>query len=104
MASADELVRDSSPPYYKDFRPRHLSMKCGIHDFFAFDCSGVPNSHHAIPFSMQVAEFQSWEPATPTDGDGMLRWEWDTEGLWLGIMVSRDWGETNAVICCLSCM
>jgi hypothetical protein len=35
----------------------------------------------------QVAEFESWENASPKEGDGVLRWEWETEGLWLGIMV-----------------
>ena len=37
--------------------------------------------------SQQIAEFETWEIASPKDGDGILRWEWDTEGLWLGIMV-----------------
>ena len=34
-----------------------------------------------------VAEFETWEVAEPTEGDGIMRWEWDTEGLWLGIMI-----------------
>jgi hypothetical protein len=39
-------------------------------------------------FHFKVEEFSSWEDAVPEEGDGILRWEWDTEGLWLGIMVS----------------
>eukprot|EP00614_Pseudopedinella_elastica_P022522 CAMPEP_0172634368 /NCGR_PEP_ID=MMETSP1068-20121228/194224_1 /TAXON_ID=35684 /ORGANISM="Pseudopedinella elastica, Strain CCMP716" /LENGTH=147 /DNA_ID=CAMNT_0013446311 /DNA_START=48 /DNA_END=491 /DNA_ORIENTATION=- len=34
-----------------------------------------------------IAEYESWEPANPQTEDGILRWEWDTEGLWLGIMI-----------------
>jgi predicted metalloprotease with PDZ domain len=34
-----------------------------------------------------MAEFNTWEEAVPEEGDGISRWEWETEGLWLGIMI-----------------
>ena len=34
-----------------------------------------------------MAEVNTWEEAVPEEGDGISRWEWETEGLWLGIMI-----------------